>query len=105
MPPTVALPTIARVARSIATTRLPAATKPREPSGAAAAARVRPPTGMRATTLFVVTSVSVAAPSPPATITTRAPAIAGRASRAAREASRRRRMDSLNPGGRQRVSV
>src|SRR4051794_9500462 len=81
-PASVAAPTGWRVVRSIATTRTPAATYPREPSGAAAVARVRPPSGIRAATWFVATSVSVAAPSPVATSTTRAEAAAG-ASRAA----------------------
>jgi hypothetical protein len=96
-----AAPTGRRVARSIPSTRVPAATYPREPSGAAATARLRPPTGIRATTWFVATSVSVAAPSPVATSTTRAEAAAGASRATAIRAGRslaNRRIDPVTQG-------
>src|SRR5829696_7467979 len=104
-PGTTAAPTGSRVPRSNPTTRLPAATYPREPSGATATPRLRPPTGTRATTRFVATSVSVAVPWPVATSTTRADASAGtsRPASTTQTAAGSRRTASFNQRERSRL--
>src|SRR3954466_10406006 len=103
-----AAPTGRSVARSKPMTRVPAAAYPREPSGAAAAARLTPPTGTRVTTRFVATSVSVAVPSPVATSTTRAQAAAGASRQTASRAGRivaNRRIEPCNAAPRAKVAA